>query len=146
MQTDSMPHNPGDSQLMTFLSGMICNQGGQSFPLSGHFSADFVNWLIFHCNSDDIENARQAMLKAWQKMFIAPAYENNFRITKDSGWLVVQLSGECFAYPAQQASIAPAWGYGFTTHYVDSPAHQLILLAGFVSLSQSAKTLYKKLV
>ena len=129
-------------QLMGFYTGMTSNSGRQSFPLSGHFSADFVKWLVTNKGK---EQARDVMLEAWRKMFIAPPYESYFRIMIEcSGSLVIQLSGDCFVYPAQQSTPSPNYGYGFTSHYTDSPAYQLILLAGLASLWQSAKEFYEK--
>ncbi|TSC92631.1 MAG: hypothetical protein CEN89_561 [Candidatus Berkelbacteria bacterium Licking1014_7] len=129
---------PFTPQLITLRTGMI---SGQSFPMEGHFSADFVGWLRVKASPEDGEAARQAMLQAWRKMFISPPYENDFKITIErNGWFVMQISNECLIYPVQQSDIASNWGYGWTTHYMDSPAYQLILLAGLAELWRRAKT------
>jgi len=108
--------------------------------VAGEYSREVTQWMQKH-GQGDIPEMIAAMQSAWSIMDggMKSFYEHSFRayLSNDKGWLCTSCPGNaCGLHPDHCAehSMSRGEGFGFSSHNVDNPQQQIVLLASLAAL------------
>lgn len=108
--------------------------------IGGEYSREAVEWMR-RCGPGEIPEMVSAMRVVWEKMDgrMMEFYEHSFRanLSNGVGWLCTDLPGDaCGLHPSHNASYEIERGRGceFSSHNVDNPMQQLVILASLAAL------------
>ncbi len=125
-------------QLMSINTVTI--KGSHGGSIGGEYSREVVEWMRQR-GPGEIPEMVSAMRVVWEKMDgrIMEFYEHSFRanLSNGVGWLCTDLPGDaCGLHPSHNAGygIERGTGYEFSSHNVDSPTQQLVILASLAAL------------
>ncbi|MEK7614471.1 MAG: hypothetical protein AAB428_02280 [Patescibacteria group bacterium] len=127
-------------QLMTMLLSVQSGSDGCAF--SGMFGIPLVRWLSEMPIGRPIPEMTEAMKRAYYHMFTRRKWDHGARfeayVNSRDGWLNISCPGQGCGINPKLEYMTSIRGYEIHSHNVDSPVHQLTLLAGLAALHDRA--------
>jgi len=126
-------------QLLTIKTTTHKDMHGGSF--GGEISIPLREWLASLGDNATIPEMVKAMKKAHKQMFGLHDYESlSFKVyVRSSGAFFADCPGNACGIHPSDRRLEKGKGYEFSCHNVDTPAQQIVLLAGLAALCDKAR-------
>jgi hypothetical protein len=134
----NQPTSASNAQLLTFQ--VFCGKEMGSYVLAGHYGADFCKWLSALPVPCSLDRVLEAMEQVHRQIYGKIQILYNFQAyVEENAWLILSCPGDaCGLHP-----VGYSWKLGqgreFSCHNMDTPAQQVMLLAGLAVLSDMLK-------